>query len=180
MRDQGLRARATHLALPALAGGFALALLITADAGADSVTIGDLSEPSLASYVDLIGAQYANDLDGFSARVTVRDLKPRTTTIRFALTFPKSGQVYRVTATRTKAGAQTAAVHRVRDDRAKATCADVVVSWDDTADRIDVHVPWSCLGDLRAGMKVQALLDAGKGVDADPADVAPRAKVPYN
>ncbi|MBA3744248.1 hypothetical protein [Sporichthya sp.] len=99
--------RATHVALPTVAGGLALALLVSADADAGSVLIADRSERSLPAHVDLTGAQYANDLDGFSARLTVRDLQLRTNTVGFALTFPKTGQLYRVTATRTKTGKAT-------------------------------------------------------------------------
>lgn len=160
--------RAAHVALPTVAGGLALALLVSADAGADSVLIADRSESSLPAHVDLTGAQYANDLDGFSARLTVRDLVPRTTTVGFTLTFPKTGQLYRVTATRTKAGTTTYLVTRDRGDRrAKRTCERITVTWDDTQDRIDVHVPWSCLGDLRAPLKAQGFLGVGKSGKAD-------------
>ena len=180
MRDQGLRARATHVALPALAGGFALALLFTADAGAGTVTVTDLAEPGLAAHVDLLGAQYANDLDGFSARVSVRDVQPRTATLGFTLTFPKAGEVFRVTAVRAKSGAQTTSVARERGHRDKRTCSAFVATWYDTGDRVDVHVPWSCLGELRTGMKVQAHLARGSGPQATPADSVQAAKVPYN
>ena len=141
--------------------------------------VADDSDRDVSAHLDLIGAQYANDLDGFSARVTVRDLKPRTATIGFTLTFPKSDQTFRVTAVRTKAGEQSTLVSRLQGERVKRTCSSFVVSWDDTADRVDVHVPWSCLGDLRTGLRVQAQLAAGRGPQAAPADVVARTKVPY-
>lgn len=142
--------------------------------------VADVSDQGVPSHLDLIGAQYANDLDGFSARMTVRDLKPRTATMEFTLTFPKSGHAFRVTAARTKAGEQTTVVSRLQGERVKRTCSRFVVSWDDTADRVDVHVPWSCLGDLRTGLRVQAQLAAGRRPAAEPADVVARTKVPYN
>lgn len=141
--------------------------------------VADDSEQDVSSHLDLIGAQYANDLDGFSARMTVRDLKPRTATIEFTVTFPKSGQAFRVTAVRTKAGEQSTVVSRLQGERAKRTCSSFAVSWDDNADRVDVHVPWSCLDDLRGGLRVQAQLAAGRGPHVAPADVVARTKVPY-
>lgn len=163
-----------------MAGGFALALLVSADAGADTVLVADRSEQSLAAYVDLTGAQYVNDRNGFSARLTVRDLQPRTSTVGFVLTFPETGQIYRVAATRTKAGKQSYLVTRDRGDRrAKRTCSRLTVSWDDTRDRIDVHVPWSCLGELRAPLKAQGHLGAGKANKGDPDDFLRTVKVGY-
>lgn len=162
-----------------MAGGFALALLVSADAGAGTVLVADRAEPFLAAHLDLTGAQYANDLDGFSARMTVRDLTPRSTTLGFVLTFAK--HTYRVAATRTKAGKQ---VHSVVRDRAngktRLMCSQFTVTWDDTRDRIDVHVPWSCLGELRAPLKVQGSLDAGKAGTGTPDDLLKTVRVAYS
>ena len=180
MRDSGLRTRATHLALPALAGGFALALLVTADAGADTVMVADERESRLAAHLDLTGARYVIDLDGFSARLTVRDLKLRTSTVGFRLTVPGSPRTFTVATTRTKAGEQTYLVERISGDgKAKRTCRQFAATWDDTLDRIDVHIPWSCLGDLHATMRVQGSLGAGGRLHGDPDDRLKIVKVRY-
>jgi hypothetical protein len=161
-----------------VAGGFALALLVSADAGAGAVLVADRPEASLPAHVDLTGAQYANDVDGFSARLTVRDLVPRTATVGFTLRFPRTGQLYRVTATRTRAGTVTSLVTRDRGDgRTRRTCDRFPVTWDDTQDRIDVHVPWTCLGDLRAPLKAQSHLGAGR--DDQPDDYVKTVRVAY-
>jgi hypothetical protein len=172
--------RATHVALPAVAGGFALALLVSADAGADTVLVADRAETSLPAHLDLTGAQYVNDSDGFSARLTVRDLRLRTSTLGFTITFPKSGRVFHVSATRTKAGKQTYLVSReAGGGKLVRTCSTFTTTWDDTQDRIDVHVPWSCLGVLPATTKVQGYLLAGKAHQDNPADLLRTVKVQY-
>ena len=161
--------RAAHVALPAVAGGLALALLVSADAGADTVLVADRSEPYLAAHVDLTGARYVNDSNGFSARMTVRDLQLRTATLGFTITFPKAGRTFHVITTRTKTGKQSYLVQReAADGRLVRTCAVFTTSWDDTQDRVDVHVPWSCLGVLPATTKVAAYLGAGKARSTDP------------
>ena len=171
--------RATHVALPTVAGGFALALLVSAGAGADTVLAADRSERSLPAHVDLTGARYVNDSDGFSARLTVRDLQLRTSTLGFTITFPKSGRIFHISTTRTKAGKQTYVVERESaDGKLVRTCSTFTTTWDDTQDRIDVHVPWSCLGVLPATTKVQGSLSAGKAHRA-PDDLLRTVKVQY-
>jgi hypothetical protein len=150
-----------------------LALLVSADGGADTVLVADRSESALPPHLDLTGGRYVNDLDGLSARLSVRDLTPRTSSVGFTLNFADPERTFRVTATRTKLGRQTYLVQRVTDaGRIRRTCSEFVATWDDTRDRIDVHVPWSCLGDLRATMKVHGYLAAGRMGSADSADTA--------
>ncbi len=142
--------------------------------------VADESESRLAAHLDLTGARYVNDLDGLSARLTVRDLKLRTSTVGFTLTFPGTKRAFHVATTRTKAGKQTYLVERITGDgRHKRTCKQFVATWDDTLDRIDVHVPWSCLGDLRAPMRVQGHLGGGTGFHGDPDDNLRIVKVRY-
>ncbi|GAA0606754.1 hypothetical protein GCM10009547_05910 [Sporichthya brevicatena] len=163
-----------------IAGSLAVGLLVTSSAGADTVLVSEGSESHLPAFVDLTGARYVSDADGFSARLSVRDLKLRTATVGFTLTFPRSGQVFRVSSTRTKAGHQTYLVTRDRAGKKPArVCSDFVATWDDTRDRIDIHVPWSCLGDQRATMKVAGHLRSGTRSATGTGDSVKTVRVAY-
>lgn len=142
--------------------------------------VADERESRLPAHLDLTGARYVNDLDGLSARLTVRDLKLRTSTVRFRLTFPGSSRSFAVTTTRTKAGEQTYLVQRITGEgKAKRTCGQFSATWDDTGDRIDIYIPWSCLTDLHATMRVQGSLAAGGRLHGDPDDRLKIVKVRY-
>ncbi|WP_019875665.1 hypothetical protein [Sporichthya polymorpha] len=168
------------LGLPVVAGSLAVGLLVTSSAGADTVLVSEGSESHLPAFVDLTGARYVSDADGFSARLSVRDLKLRTATVGFTLTFPRSEQVFRVSTTRTKGGKQVYLVTRDRSGKKPArTCAEFVSTWDDTRDRVDIHVPWSCLGDQRATMKVSGRLHSGTRSASGTGDSVKTVRVAY-
>lgn len=161
----------------------AVALVATAlasvAASAQTVGVADRSESYLPARLDLTGARYTLDSNGFAAKVTVKDLRAGGYTLGFNLT---AGQeTVHVLVTRLVNGkfVNTITID-LPDEQVSRHCGGLDTTWRNKLDYITVDIPWRCMDQLRKDFKVQAFFGAGLGVSGDPADFIKRVKVGYN
>jgi hypothetical protein len=155
------------------------ALLSALPASAQTVSVSDRQENFLPARLDLTGARYTLDGNGFAAKVTVRNLRAGTYTLGFNLT--RGTEEIHVTVTRFGSGKtiNTIAV-ATKEEVVVRHCGGLDTVWKNKLDYIKVDIPWRCLDNLRKDLNVQAFFGAGRGTSGDPADFIKTVKVRYN
>jgi hypothetical protein len=155
------------------------AVLSSMPASAQTVGVGDPQENFLPARLDLTGARYTLDSNGFAAKVTVRNLRAGTYSLGFNLT--RAHEEIHILVTRFAGGKtiNTIAV-TTQDEIVVRHCGGLDTVWKNRLDYIRVDIPWRCLDNVRKDLAVQAFFGAGRGDSGDPADFIRTVKVRYN
>jgi hypothetical protein len=165
-----------------LAVGAALLSAVAATAlpaSAQTVRVGDPRESFLPARLDLTGARYTLDTNGFAAKVTVRNLRTGTYTLGFNLS--RANEEIHVTVTRFQNGKTiTTITVTTKEEVVVRHCGGLDTTWRNKRDFIKVDIPWRCLDNVRKDLNVQTFFGAGRGTSGDPADFLDTVKVRYN